>query len=123
MAPLRLLAVVATARITWLSYLNQCYHCHQWLLPCPPPDRTLGLLVVAGCMATAAGGFGSVVLFAVALVGVPYPKRLCLAALLVVTAVSFAAAGLTIAGLLGLLAAAIPPFGFAFCFHRRCHGF
>jgi hypothetical protein len=62
-------------------------------------------------MATAAGGFGSVVLFAVALAGVPCSKWLHCAAPLVATARSFAAAGLTVAGLLGLVAAAIPPFG------------
>jgi hypothetical protein len=51
---------------------------------------------------------------AVALAGAPCPKHLHFAALLVATAVLFAAAGLTIAGLLGLLAAAIPPFGLHF---------
>ena len=35
-----------------------------------PPDGTLAPLVMVGCTATAAGRFGSVVLFAVALVGV-----------------------------------------------------
>ncbi len=73
-----------------------------------PSDRTL---VVAGCMATAVGGFGSVVLFAVVLAGVLCSKQLHFAALPVATAVLFAAAGLTVAGLSGLVAAAIPPFG------------
>jgi hypothetical protein len=41
-----------------------------------PPDRTLASLAVAGCTATVAGGFGYVVLFAVALAGVPCSKRL-----------------------------------------------
>jgi hypothetical protein len=67
--------------------------------------------VVAGCTATATGGFGSVVLFAVPLAEVLYSKLLQFAAPPVVTAVLFAAAGLTIVGLLGLVAAAIPPFG------------
>jgi hypothetical protein len=75
-----------------------------------PPDGTLALLAVAGCMATAAGGFGSVVLFAVTLAGVPCSKRLHFEAPPVATALSFAAAGLTVVGLLGLVAAAIPPF-------------
>jgi hypothetical protein len=79
----------------------------------PPPDGSVSL-AVAECTVTAAGRFGSVVLFAVALAGVPCPKWLHFAALLVATAVSFAAAGLTITGLLGLLAAAIPPFGLRF---------
>jgi hypothetical protein len=65
---------------------------------------------MAGCTATAAGGFGSVVLFAVALAGVPCSKRLRFAALPVATAVLFSAAGSTVTGLLGLVAAAIPPF-------------
>jgi hypothetical protein len=65
-------------------------------------------------MATAAGGSSSVVLFAVALAEVPCPKRLCFAALPVATAVSFAAAELTITGLSDFLAAAIPPFGLRF---------
>jgi hypothetical protein len=60
---------------------------------------------------TAAGGFGSVVLFAVALAGVPCSKWLHFSVLPVATAVLFAAAGLTVAGLLGLVVAAIPPFG------------
>jgi hypothetical protein len=67
-------------------------------------------LVVAGCTATAAGGFGSVVLFAVTLVGVPCSIWRRFEAPAVATAVLFAAAGLTVAGLLGLVAAAIPPF-------------
>jgi hypothetical protein len=74
-----------------------------------PLDGTLAPLVMAGCTATAAGGFGSVVLFAVGLVGMPCSKQLHFAAPLVATAVLFAAAGLTVAGLLGLVAAAIPP--------------
>jgi hypothetical protein len=76
-----------------------------------PPDRTSAPLAVAGCTATAAGGFGSVVLFVVALGGVPCLKRLRFEAPLVATAVLFAAEGLTVAGLLGLVAAAIPLFG------------
>ncbi len=55
------------------------------------------------------GRFGSVVLFLVALAGVPCSKRLCFEAPPVATAVLFAAAGLTVAGLLGLAAAASPP--------------
>jgi hypothetical protein len=78
------------------------------------PDGTSASLVVAGCTATAASGFGSVVLFVVALAGVLCPKRLCLATPQVATAVSFAAAGLTVTELLGLVAAAIPPFGLHF---------
>jgi hypothetical protein len=77
----------------------------------PPLDGSLALLAVAGCRSTAAGRFGSVVLFAVALAGVPCFKRLHFEALTVATAVSFATAGLTVAGLLGLVAAAILPFG------------
>ena len=73
-----------------------------------PPGRTSALLAVAGCMARVAGGFGSVVLFLVALVGVLCSKRLHFEAPPVATAVLFAAAGLTVAGLLGLVAAAIP---------------
>jgi hypothetical protein len=69
------------------------------------------LIAVAGCTATAAGKFGSVVLYLVALAGVPCSKRLRFEALLVVSAVLFAAAELTVTGLLGLVAAAIPPFG------------
>jgi hypothetical protein len=76
-----------------------------------PLDGTLALIVVAGCKATAVGKFGSVVLFAIALVGVLCSKRLHFAAPLVTIAVLFAAAGLTVAGLLGLVAAAIPYFG------------
>jgi hypothetical protein len=49
--------------------------------------------------------------FLVALAGVPCSKRLCFEAPLVATVVLFAAAGLTVAGLLGLVVAAIPPFG------------
>jgi hypothetical protein len=81
-----------------------------------PPDGTLALLVVAGRTVTAAGGFGSVVLFAVALAGVLCSKRLRFAAPPVATAVLFAAAGLTVAGLSGLVAAAIPPFGLRLVF-------
>jgi hypothetical protein len=62
-------------------------------------------------MATVVGGLSSVVLFAVALAGVPCYKRLRFEVLGVATAVSFAAAGLTVAGLLGLVAAAMLPFG------------
>jgi hypothetical protein len=62
-------------------------------------------------MATAAGGFDSVVLFAVALEGVWCSKRLHFEALAVATAVLFAEAGLTVTGLLDLVAAAILPFG------------
>ncbi len=76
-----------------------------------PPDRTLTPLAVAGCTATATGGFGSIVLFAVALVGVPCSKWLHFAVPPGATAELFAAAGSTVAGLLGLVAAAIPPFG------------
>ncbi len=54
--------------------------------------------------------------------GLRCPKRLHFV-LPVATAVLFAAAGLTIAGLSGLLAAAIPLFGFMFFSHWRCHGF
>jgi hypothetical protein len=54
------------------------------------------------------------VVFADALAGVLCPKLLGFAALPIATAVSFAAAGLAIKGLLGLLAAAIPPFGLRF---------
>jgi hypothetical protein len=71
-----------------------------------PLGGTSTLLAVAGCTATAAGGFGSVVLFAVALAGVPCSKWLHFAAPLVATAVLFAAVGLTFAGLSD----------------RRCHG-
>ncbi len=74
-----------------------------------PLDGTSAPLAVAGCMATAAGGFGSVVLFVVALAGVPCSKWLHFEAPLVAIAVLFAAAGSTLAGLLGLVAAAIPP--------------
>ncbi len=63
-----------------------------------PPDGTLASLAVAGCTTTAAGRFGSVVLFAVALAGVPCTKRLNFAVMPVATAMSFAAAGLTIPG-------------------------
>jgi hypothetical protein len=76
----------------------------------PPLDGTLAPLAVTGCTATSAGGFGSVALFVVALAGVLHSKRLHFEAPAVATAVSFAAAGLTVAGLLGLVAAAIPPF-------------
>ncbi len=76
-----------------------------------PPGGTLAPLAVAGCMARAVGGFGSVVIFLVALAGVPCSKWLRFEALPVATAVLFAAAGLTVAGLLGLVAASIPPFG------------
>jgi hypothetical protein len=82
------------------------------------PDGTLALLVVAGCKETAAGRPSSMVLFAVALAGVPCPNYLRFAVLPGATAVSFAAAGLTIAGLSGLLAAAIPPFGLHFSLIR-----
>jgi hypothetical protein len=51
------------------------------------------------------------VIFAVALTGVPCSKRLHFAAPLVATAVLFAAAGLTVAGLSILVAAAITLFG------------
>ncbi len=40
----------------------------------PPPDGTLAPLVMVGCTATAAGRFGSVVVFAVVLAGLPYSK-------------------------------------------------
>ncbi len=66
---------------------------------------------MAGCTATAAGGFGSVVLFAVVLAGVLSSKKLHFEASAVATAVLFAAAGLTVAGLLDLVAVAILPFG------------
>ncbi len=72
---------------------------------------------MAECTATAAGGFGSVVLFAVRLVGVPCSKQL-FEALAVATAVSFAAGGLTDTGLLGLVAAAILPFGLCLVLFR-----
>ncbi len=78
-----------------------------------PPDLTLAPLAVAGCTATAAGGFGSVVLFLVALAGVPCSKRLRFEVPLVATAVLWAAAGFTFSGLLSLVVAAIPPF----CLH------
>ncbi len=42
------------------------------------PDGTLASLAMAGCMATAVGGFGSVVLFVVVLAGVLCPKWLLL---------------------------------------------
>ncbi len=71
----------------------------------------LAPLAVAGCMATAAGRFGSVVLFLVASAGVPCLKRLRFEAPLVATALLFAAAGLTVAGLSGLVVAASHPFG------------
>jgi hypothetical protein len=64
--------------------------------------------VVAGCTATVARGFGSVLLFAVALAGVLCSKRLRFAVPPVATAVSFAAAGLTVAGLLGMVAVILP---------------
>jgi hypothetical protein len=83
-----------------------------------PPEGALALLAVAGCTTTAAGGFASVVLFAVGLVGMLCPKRLHFAAPPVTTAVLFTAAGLTVAGLLGLIAAAIPPFGLHFVLIR-----
>jgi hypothetical protein len=76
-----------------------------------PPDGTLAPLAVVGCTSTAAGGFSSVLLFAVALAGVLCSKQLCFEVLAVATLVLFAAAGLTVAGLLGLVAAAILPFG------------
>jgi hypothetical protein len=82
-----------------------------------PPDGT-SVLAMAGCTVAAAGRFGSIVLFAVALAGLPCPKRLRFSALLAATAVLFAAAGLTIAELLVLLAAAIPPLRFAFALIR-----
>ncbi len=72
-----------------------------------PPGRASAPLAVVGCTATAAGGFGSVVLFLVALVGMLCSKQLRFE----VPPALFAAAGLTVAGLLGLVAAAIPPFG------------
>ncbi len=80
------------------------------VVPIPPPDGTSAPLMVAGCTATAAGGFGSVALFAAALAGVQCSIRLRFEVPAVATAVLFAAAGLTVAGLLGLVAAAIPPF-------------
>ncbi len=76
-----------------------------------PPDGISAPLAVAESIATVAGGFGSFVLIAVALVRVPCSKWLRFAVLPGAIAVLFAAAGLTIAGLLGLVAAAIPPFG------------
>ncbi len=76
-----------------------------------PADGTSALLAVAGCMMTVVGGFGSAVLFAVLLAGVLCSKWLHFAAPLVATAVLFAAAGLPVAGLLGLVVAVIPPFG------------
>jgi hypothetical protein len=76
-----------------------------------PPGGTLAPLAVAGCTVKAVGGFGSVVLFLVELVGVPCSKQLRFEVPPVATTVLFAAAGLTVAGLLGLVAAAIPPFG------------
>jgi hypothetical protein len=76
-----------------------------------PLGRTSAPLAVAGYMARAAGRFGSVVLFLVALAGALCSKRLCFEAPLVATAVLFAAAGLTDAGLSVLVVAAIPPFG------------
>jgi hypothetical protein len=87
-----------------------------------PLDGISALLAVAGCLATAAGGFGSVVLFAVVLVGVLCSKKLHFAAPLVATAVSFAASGLTVAGLSGLVVAAIPLPWFVFRSYWRCHG-
>ncbi len=66
---------------------------------------------MAGCTATAVGGVDSIVLFVVELAGVPCSKWLHFEAPQVATAVSFAAARLTVAGLSGLVAAAIPPFG------------
>jgi hypothetical protein len=54
------------------------------------------------------------VLFAVALAGKPCPRCLRFAALFVAIAVLISAAGLTIAGRLGLLASAIPPFALRF---------
>jgi hypothetical protein len=79
-----------------------------------PPDGTLALLVVAGCRATVAGGFGSVLFFVVALPGVLCSKQLHFSVPPVATAVLFAVAGLTVAGLSGLVAAAIPPSGLCF---------
>ncbi len=76
----------------------------------PPLDGTFAPLAVAGCTATAVGGFGSVALFAVALARALCSIRLRFEAPVVATAVLFAAAGLTVAGLLGLVAAAIHPF-------------
>jgi hypothetical protein len=75
-----------------------------------PLVGTLAPLAVAGCMARVVGGFGSVVLFLVALAGVPCSKRLHFKAPPVATAVMFAAAGLTVTGLSGFVAAVIPPF-------------
>ena len=66
---------------------------------------------MSGCTATEAGRFGSVVLFAVALAGVPCSIQLHFEVPAVATAVSFAAAGLTVTGLAGLVAAAMFPFG------------
>jgi hypothetical protein len=63
------------------------------VLAMSPLDGTSAPLTVAGCMATAAGQFGSVVLFTVALAGVLCLKWLCFEALLGATAVLFAAAG------------------------------
>ncbi len=54
--------------IDTITATNGCCHVHLW--------RNIGTLVVVGCTATAVGGFGSVVLFVFALVGVPCSKRL-----------------------------------------------
>jgi hypothetical protein len=80
----------------------------------PPLDETSAPLVVSGCTATAVGGFGSVVLFAVLLAGVLCSKWLHFEVPAVATAVLFAAAGLTVAGLSGLVAAAILLFSLRF---------
>jgi hypothetical protein len=77
----------------------------------PPPDGTSALFLVAGCMETAAVGFCSGTLFAVALVGVPCSIRLRFEVPVIATAVSFATAGLIVAGLSGLVVVAIPPSG------------
>ncbi len=75
----------------------------------PPPDGTLAPFAVAGCKGTAAGRLGSVVLFAVALAGVLCSKWLRFEVPAVATAVLLTAAGLTVAGLLGLVAATTLP--------------
>jgi hypothetical protein len=88
----------------------------------PPPDGTSALLAVAGCMATAAGGFGSVALFAVTLVGVLCSIWLHFEVLAVATAASFAAAGLTVTGLLVFGSSCHTPLCFVFSSIWRCHG-
>jgi hypothetical protein len=85
---------------------------------------TSALSAVAGCMATAAGRFGSVELFTVALAGVLCPKQLHFAALPVATAVLFVVccSRVDYPRVIRLVSGCNIPLQFAFCSHWRCHG-